>query len=122
MSTSTRSRSPGTLGDTARTGDRVAEAEDCLKRLEEMAKEADATVWVEHEVMVKLREENASEDLLAEKDAVIERSRRIAERARRRAAKIVAFKEAKEQHLEDVANGVERNDTAGAQGTAGEES
>ncbi len=107
----------GTLGESARTEDRVADAENCLERLETMAEEADATAWVEHEAMVKMQETNVAETILAQKRAVVERARRAGERARRRAAKIVAFKEEMEKHLKDVANGVDQNDTPDPHGT-----
>lgn len=110
----------GAVGESAAAGDRVADAEACLKRLETIVKKADERAAAERESLAKLREENAPKDMLAEKRAAVEQAERAAGRARRRAAKVVAFKQAMEQHLKDVTNGVERPNTRDSGGAGGE--
>jgi len=110
----------GKAGESAAAHDRVTDAEECLRKLASIAEQADERALVEGKVLAKLQEENAPDDSFAEKRAVVEKAKREADRARRRAEKVLAFKLSIEQHLEDVANGVDQDKSPDPQGTDGE--
>jgi hypothetical protein len=54
-----------------------------------------------------LDQDGADEETVAEKRAALEKARAATHRARHRARRVTAFKEAAEQHARDLGNGVE---------------
>lgn len=100
----------GTAGETAAARDRVSDAKRILKKLEKEARRADATAFEERAAMDALDQDGADEEAVAEKRAAVEKARAAGERARHRARRVSAFKEAAEQRAQDIGNGVEDTD------------
>ncbi len=100
----------GTVGETAAARDRVNDAERLLKKLDKQAKDAEAAAFEERAALDALDHDGADEEAVAEKRAALEKARAAADRARHRARRVAAFKEAAEQHVQDIGKGVEDTD------------